>query len=302
MPRARTKKADTLPELRQKKARLESLQKILPLIYQSQENLKFLIEKKLPALCGVDSIIPGSEEPKPKNSKYLYTHTFTYKQNDYFICFNKKKGITDKTFLKKVGKALSSALIQTEQDKQLKTDKEQWELAFDTIATAICLTDAKGNILRTNKTFRETTNKSKEDLLQKNYFTVFFGGPPPLTVKNKRREKRVTKNGQEQIFEISLQKVSQEMEREIQLVILRDITKQTEMENKIAKSAKSAEVGIIAGSIAHELNNPIAGIKALLETMQMQNMDKKLKEDLEEMSQAIQRCNHIIHKLLNIHR
>ena len=307
MPRTRIKKTKSLTELTQKKARLESLTKILPLIYQAHtaKKLKSLIEKELPALCGVDAILPGFKEPKPKNSKFLYTYSFTYKQNDYFICFHKAQGgITDKTFLKKIGKALSFSLIQREEDQQLKTDKEKWELAFDTIATAICLTTAKGNILKTNKIFREQTHKSKTELLQKNYFSVFFGknNEAPLTAQNKNRQKRITKNGKEQIFEILIQKVSQDIEPSIYLIIIRDITKQTEMENKIAKSAKLAEVGIIAGSIAHELNNPIAGIQALLETLQMQNQDQKLKEDLNEMSKAIKRCSHIIHKLLNIHR
>ena len=145
---------------------------------------------------------------------------------------------------------------------------------------------------------------SKTDLLQKNYFTVFFGRKdsitPSQTSKVKRREKLLV-NEKNSVFEISCQKVSQNTDNEIQLVILRDITEQIEVEHKIAQSAKSAELGIISSSIAHELNNPIAGILAILQTLQIEQLDSTLNEDIKEMSLAIQRCNHIINQLLSIH-
>ena len=102
-------------------------------------------------------------------------------------------------------------------------------------------------------------------------------------------------------MKFSFKKLLETRKKTIQLVILRDITKQTQMEYKIALSAKSAELGIISSSIAHELNNPIAGVQALLQTLQIQDKNNNLSEDLKEMSLAIQRCSHIIDQLLNIH-
>ncbi len=308
MPRISKKKS--LKELMEKKDRLESLKKITTIIYlsHSEEELKSIIEKKLPDLCHVDSITLSSRKQNLTHSKYIYSYSFTYKEENYFVHFNNGTEIfkTEREFLKKIGQALESTVICMEQQKELKINKEQWELAFDTITTPICLTNLQGKILRTNKTFREKTKMSKSELLQKNYFTAFFGKPNNIP-KNKEpstekiREKLLI-NGQEEIFEISHQKVSQRTENEAQLVILRDITEQIKLENKITQSAKSAEVGIISGSIAHELNNPIAGIQALLQTLQDQNPDKTLTEDLQEMSLAIQRCSRIINQLLNIHR
>lgn len=304
----RRKKNKNVKELKEKKIQLESLKNIMTTIHMSssEEELNLIIKEKLPGLCQVDSIKFSSHEKKIKKTKYTYSYSFIYGTEEYFIHFHKADGITvkEKWLLKKTGQVLESTLIRIEQHKQLKISKEQWELAFDTIATPICLTDLQGNILRTNKTFREKTKMSKADLLQKNYFTVFFGKQDnmtdPQSSKEKRREK-LSNKGKEEIFEISRQKISQNRENEIQLVILRDITEQIKIEHKIAQSAKSAELGIISSSIAHELNNPIAGIYALLQTLQMQKPDKNLNEDLKEMSLAIQRCSHIINELLNIH-
>ena len=304
------KKRKTLKELIEKKDQLESLKKAILSIYMShsEKDLQILIGKKLPHLCQVDSIELSSREPIAKNTKYVHNYSFTYLNNSYFIHFYKADGLTkkEKWFLQKIGQALESALVRIEQHKQLNIDKGQWELAFDTIATPICLTDLQGNILRTNKTFREKTNMSKAELLQKNYFTVFFGRTDKTdnlkpNQRNKRREKYIV-DGKEKIIEIALQKVPQNTETEIQLVILRDTTEQIKMEHKIAQSAKSAELGIISSSIAHELNNPIAGIQTLLQTLEMENKNPNMADDLKEMSSAIQRCNHIIHQLLNVHR
>ncbi len=304
------KKPESAEELIKKKAQLVSLKKIVMAIglCNSEEELKLIAEKELLGFCQVDSIVFQSSRPSLKNSKYIYNYSFTYNNNTYFILFKKEQGIskTEKWLLKNTGKALESAIIRLEQQKKLKSNKEQWELAFDTIATPICLTNLQGNILRTNKTFREKTKMSKPELLQKNYLTVFFGTKETSlkqqsNTKKIRKKRRLT-NGNEETFEISVQKILQNTETEVILVILRDITEQIKVENQIAESAKSAEMGIISSSIAHELNNPIAGIQALLQNLQMQNPDKSINEDIKEMSLAIQRCNHIINKLLNIHR
>ncbi len=309
MPNTR-KKTKTVEELIKTKDQLKSLKKTLSAIYMSysEENLPLLINTELPPLCQVDAITLSIQKPITKRAKHTYSYSFIYLNKSYFIHFHKADGFTkkEKEFLKKVGQTLEVALIRIEEDKQLNIDKEQWELAFDTIAIPICLTDLQGNILRTNKTFREKTKVPKTELLQKNYFTVFFNRPDKINKlkshqQNKRREKYIV-DGQEKIIEISLQKVSQSTRNKIQMVILRDITEQIKMEHKIAQSAKAAELGIISSSIAHELNNPIAGIQTLLQTLQMENNNPQLTDDLKEMSLAIQRCNHIIHQLLNIHR
>ena len=304
-----SKKTQTTEELINTKDQLESLKKILSTIYisYSEKNLPLLINKELPPLCQVDAIQLSTQKPITKKAKHTYSYSFKYLNKSYFIHFYKATGIIkkEKGFLKKVGQALETTLIRLEEDRQLSINKEQWELAFDTIAIPICLTDLQGNILRTNKTFREKTKMSKIELLQKNYFSAFFNKPDNINKlksnqKNKRREKYIV-NGQEKIIEISLQKVTQNTKNEIQMIILRDITEQIKMEHNIAQSAKAAELGIISSSIAHELNNPIAGIQGLLQTLQIENKNPQLTDDLKEMSLAIQRCRHIIHQLLNVH-
>ena len=301
------KKNKDITELIKEKEQLLSLKEALITTYRPhlEKDLQALLKKELVRICGVDSMELQSGSIWIKNSKYLCLHSFKHKDQTYSIRFHKKQGLSkeEKRKLKAIGKILESALIRRHKEQELRIKKEQWELAFDTIASPICLTNQEGKILRTNKNFRKKTYMSKTELMQKNYFEVFFGRPAPtesLANSYYKRREEVYKNDKKYIFEISVQKISQNQGTEIQMIILRDITEQIKLEYQIAESAKSAEMGIISSSIAHELNNPIAGILLLLQTLQIQVKNKSVNQDLEDMSLAIQRCIQIINKLLSI--
>lgn len=296
MKSGRAKKTKSIDELLQKKQQLQSLQKIFQLIHESRsiEQLLQTIENTLPKLCQVDSI--RIDNNKTKKSKNTYQYSFT--TGEQFIHFYKSSGFSQgqKPFLKKIGENLEKVFNHLQDHHKLKTQKEQWELAFDTIATPISLTDLKGSILRTNKTFRHKTGLSKSELLQKNCFQVFFG----KTLKGNKRETRIV-NDEEECYEIFLQQIPQKNAQTIQLVVLRDITKQIHIEKQLAHNAQSEEMSIISKSIAHELNNPISGITSILQTIIMSNtLEGQTKKDLNQMLLAGQRCSQIINKFLNI--
>lgn len=312
----KTRTAETPAE---KKENLAKLEKAITDIYlaHSERTLACLIEEDLPQQCGVDRITLTLTSTTPIKLIKKTTKTYIYpcccNDNNYLISFYKRTGLAKvkKSFLRQVGKALEVRLNQMEQYNSIKNKKEQWELAFDTITAAICLTDLQNRILRTNKTFRHKTQLSKKELLQKNYFSIFFGTDtneqPPKPGSGKKRFQRTVQlangNPQQEFFEVLAQKISPAGEYEVQLVILREITEQIQIEKKIAQSAQSAELGIISSSIAHELNNPIGGINSLLQILQMKHKEKDtLADDLKEMSLATQRCLDIIHQLLNVHR
>ena len=186
--------------------------------------------------------------------------------------------------------------MRLQKQKQLEMIKEQWELAFDSIAVPISLTDREGSIRRTNKAFRESVDKSKIELLDKNSFKVFFGESEP---PGQSKRKKALIQGKEKTFEITSQKLEG---KELYLLVFRDISERIKMEKEMAENVKSSEMDIISRSMAHELNNPVAGIQALLQTMPLRK-DKEegvRAEDIQEMTRAIQRCSQIIQKLLKV--
>ena len=289
------KKTKISDELLQKKHQLQNLQSILWLTWeaQSKEQLLKIMENTLPKLCQVDSINMSNNTAKKNKNTYQYS----FANKEQFVYFYKSSGFVrgQKRFLKKTGEFLEKTFKHLETHYQLKKQKEQWELAFDTIATPISLTDSNGAILKTNKTFRHKARMSKSELSQKNCFQIFFGKP----LKGNKRETRII-DGKTECYEIFLQQIPQK-NTTIQLVALRDITKQIYIEKQLAHHAQSKEMGIISRSIAHELNNPISGIIAILQTIIMNNtLEDQTKKDMDQMLLAGQRCSQIINKFLNI--
>ncbi len=258
---------------------------------RSEKGLLSVLNTQLPRLLNVDKI-ELKEGPGDTEKKNIYS--FMYGDQNYFVHFHTSRSLQkeDKSSLKKVGKALKWTLVRLQKQKQLKMTKEQWELAFDAITVPISLTDREGSIRRTNKTFRESVKKSKTALLRQNSFEVFFGE------KATPHQNRQKKDLQGQTFEI----ISQKLEgKELYLLVFRNISEKIKMEKEMAENVKSSEMDIISSSMAHELNNPVAGIQALLQTMPIRKDREGVKdEDIQEMTQAVQRCSQIIQKLLKV--
>ena len=233
------------------------LQKAIREIYlaPSAEALARQITGRLAADCGVSRITLdiGKAALKPIKTPGHYLYPCVLCETPYILRFYPKnpRAKMNIRFLKQIGKALETRLHRMEQHTTLQNKKEQWELAFDTITAAICLTDRRHRILRTNKAFRQKTGRSKQSLLQKNYFQVFFGlsakSPPPLAGKGKKRFQRTftTPKGRkkQEYFEVSAQTITLTGEYEAELVILRDITEQTKIEKKNCRVGQSSRAG-----------------------------------------------------------
>lgn len=68
------------------------------------------------------------------------------------------------------------------------------------------------------------------------------------------------------------------------------------------KNISSQELGIISSSIAHEINNPLAGILAAIDYLLIDDISDSLKSELSEMKQGIFRCQKLIQTFLGFSR
>ena len=71
-------------------------------------------------------------------------------------------------------------------------------------------------------------------------------------------------------------------------------------EVKLAKSERLASLGKIAASVAHELRNPLSGIKMNVRILQDEIEDKQSLEDLETVSREIDRMDLYLQELMSI--
>ncbi len=74
-------------------------------------------------------------------------------------------------------------------------------------------------------------------------------------------------------------------------------------QEQLVQSEKMASLGVLAGGVAHEINNPLGGILGITQLLLSDAIeDKQLQEDLETIQNAAVHCSEIVKNLLSFSR
>jgi two-component system NtrC family sensor kinase len=85
------------------------------------------------------------------------------------------------------------------------------------------------------------------------------------------------------------------------LCVLTDITDQKQMEQQLLQVEKLSAMGELVAGVAHELNNPLTTVLGFAQLLKL-DAAAELKNDLETISQAAERCARIVQNLLTFAR
>ncbi|HEY1808644.1 MAG TPA: ATP-binding protein [Acidobacteriaceae bacterium] len=87
------------------------------------------------------------------------------------------------------------------------------------------------------------------------------------------------------------------------IVLIDDITDQTQMEGQLAQAEKLSSIGLLAAGVAHEVNTPLAVISSYAQMLARQvKGDGKLAPLLDKITQQTFRASEIVNGLLNFSR
>jgi len=87
------------------------------------------------------------------------------------------------------------------------------------------------------------------------------------------------------------------------IILVDDITDQTEMEGQLAQAEKLSSIGLLAAGVAHEVNTPLAVISSYAQMLARQlRGDERLGPLLEKITQQTFRASKIVNGLLNFSR
>jgi two-component system, NtrC family, sensor kinase len=271
------------------------------------------------------------------NLKFQMTDSSSY-QSDLIrgdmcvgqVTFGKTNGSftrDEKRLLDQVVQSLNLILRRLERWLELERARIGWESTFDAIFEPLSVIDEDHTLIRVNKEFARAANISSENAVGRKCYEVLFdkesicsgcflGQPFRLQLSK-------TRSGTESVFEVSSQPAGSAQQTagadskgKIYLHLYRDISASLRAERLLVDSAKLAELGTISSSIAHELNNPLAGMLSYLQLIKMdltkalqastqaaaagdtQQTVQELENDINEMEDSVRRCSAIVNSLL----
>ncbi len=204
--------------------------------------------------------------------------------------------------------------------KKLKNDsslefiegiKRRWMATVDALIDPLMLVDKDYKIVQSNQALAKISAKDVKKIVGAHCYKIFAGRTSPCP-GCKLKETMSTESTQTfelasvdgRSYEVTTQPIF-DMEGHVEgsLHIYRDRTLAKQLQNQLIQAEKLASIGLLAGGIAHELNNPLAGIllfsQMLLRTV---SKDSPYYQDVEEIENAAKRCKAIVDHLLDFAR
>lgn len=177
----------------------------------------------------------------------------------------------------------------------------RWEKTFDGMRDPLAIIDIEYDVLRANRTF-------SGKVFQHKCYESFAGrtspcdGCPMLDVEADKQMHKGTVQVGSRIFEVSSFPIVASQGDRVTTVVNQyvDVTQSRELYLRMLQTEKLEAIGLLAGNIAHELNNPLTGIRSLSQVLQIQDeTSDALKADLHEIEKAAARSQKIIKDLLD---
>lgn len=196
---------------------------------------------------------------------------------------------------------LSMALDRVLLENQLSSFSYRWEKTFDGMRDPIAIVDVDYRVVRANRKFSERFlhNKCYESFSHRN--APCDGCPVSQALREGTAATgQIHVDGR--IYQVHSYPVLVENGTRPTNVVNQyvDITQSRELYLRMLQSEKMGAIGMLAGNIAHELNNPLTGLRSLSQVLlQEAEPGSNLHSDLVEIEKATARSQRIIKNLLD---
>lgn len=158
-------------------------------------------------------------------------------------------------------------------------DETLWEGVLDAIPFPVALLSKNGEVHQHNSLFAK------------------LGFPPSSCLKLQLREKILINDIPYNVYRKDVHHLDQEK------VLFVFFTESFFLKGDGNLTPSGQELGIISSSIAHELNNPIAGIQAALSLLLLdETLNQEAQQTLQEMKNGAMRCKQLIETFLGFSR
>src|SRR5262245_24926116 len=161
--------------------------------------------------------------------------------------------------------------------------KREWETSFDALVDPVAVLDASGAVLRANLALGNAVGRAVRDVVGRP-FAELAGRPAPghadpVAQSLTDGEARTLEARYEALPGVRLVTTSvvpDHRGRMRLIVVLKDVTDLTEQRERVQQTLRLAELGRLAGGMAHELNTPLASIALRAESLLRHAEDPRL--------------------------
>jgi signal transduction histidine kinase/FixJ family two-component response regulator len=187
-----------------------------------------------------------------------------------------------------------------ERTRLLSQAKTDWERTFDAIDRPIAVIESNYGVVRANKAYARLADRPLPALAGLPCHTLLFKRDAPCA------ECKLARSDASESFELAGPRsfaVNTYRAQERYVCIYRETTQEREQLRQMVQTEKFAAVGMLAGGVAHEINNPLGAVLAFTQLMLREagRSDDDL-ETLRDIEHATLRCKRIVESLLRFSR
>lgn len=175
---------------------------------------------------------------------------------------------------------------------------KQWSTTFDHLQDPIVILDDEYGVIRSNKLFSNNVEEPCYKAFAHRESPCF--GCPVLEARSKKNAQQGKITAQGKMYQVNAYPIYLDSQEKFYNMIVHytDITRSVNLQSQLVQSEKMSALGLLAGNIAHELNNPLTGIKSLTQLL-IQESSSEIQQDLVEIKLAAERSEQIIKNLLD---
>jgi PAS domain S-box-containing protein len=219
--------------------------------------------------------------------------------------------------LVEVTASLSFALDLFERNRERERERQQLRLqhsALEAAANAIVITDREGAIQWVNDAFTRLTGYEREEAIGRNprllksgvqdvnfyhhlWQTVLGGAVWQGGVTNKRKDGTLYEE------EMTITPVRAQMAEITHFIAIKqDVTERKRLEQQFLRAQRMQSIGLLAGGVAHDLNNVLAPVLMALPLLRSPLAPEQRNHIIDTLEQSVKRGANIVQQVLTFAR
>jgi len=202
--------------------------------------------------------------------------------------------------------------MRAAEEKTAPATRISWENILTSLEDGVILVDRHGKVSFFNQAAEMLTDLPESQVLRQDYSSVFGKTPwlvemvqksePPRQTGSRGDGDLIKPRGRQVPVSLTVSPLEDQAGRFLgTILLLRDLTHRKEMEEDLKRADRLALLGTLAAGLAHEIKNPLSGIKGAAQLLKREvNGNPSLLQYADIVVREVDRVNRLIEQLLDL--